>query len=517
MNDKCRIRISENRRSLDFSSPDGFLLELPDGSTRTLGARVRCRLLTSRPARGEYWYKTALRNAAGELDPFREALEKHRMPHRTISFGNAASWNGGSVRTVSRKLLLAAPHGTPGDAQAWEKLQDCFTGNRHPDFTSPDAELFVPRSPARGSFLLEDGEFQERLNGPVRFHPRDPEAGITVRDVRIGIGFHWDHHEELTYSGSLGLFFTHAGKLGLYNEVDLEEYLVSVNSSEMTADSPPELLKAQTIAARATFYATRGGHHWGEPYDLCSDDHCQCYQGRTRTGKASRMAATATAGQVLVFGAEIVDARYSKSCGGIVEAYENVWENRPHPSLIAFPDGDDTVPFPAHEETAARRLIDGDFAAHCRTDPHRLPAGLASAHGYYRWQVEYTAEELAELVNKRLGTGFTRVLQLLPLQRGASGRIMHLEITAPEGSVRVRGELRIRRVLSPTHLYSSLFYVEKTAAGFRFHGAGWGHGVGMCQLGATNLALNGKSHGEILAFYYPGSRIVKLETPEPTQ
>ena len=351
-----------------------------------------------------------------------------------------------------------------------------------------------------------------QLSESLWIEPLRADTQLQVEQVRIGIDFHWDHSETLTYAGALELFINHQGTLSLLNEIDLEEYLASVNSSEMTADSPLELLKAQTIAARSTLLATRGRHHWGEPFDLCSDDHCQCYHGLKRIQPASRQAMSETAGQLLVAAGSVVDARYSKSCGGIVEAYRHVWEERDIPTLISFPDGDPGVPFPADSEEKARRLIDGDFNSNCNTGQLKLPENLQYADNYFRWELFYENGELTSIVNYNLGTKWERIDDLVPLERGDSGRIKRLQIVAGDQERIIDRELTIRRVLSTTHLWSSLFYVVPEGGGFRLRGAGWGHGVGLCQLGAAAMALRGASYREILNFYYPGSQLKELST-----
>lgn len=339
---------------------------------------------------------------------------------------------------------------------------------------------------------------------------------IRVDEVEIGIGFHWEHRRGLEYESALELFVDSSGRLGLLNELDLERYLASVNSSEMTADCPPALLEAQTVAARSTVLATRGRHHCGEPFDLCSDDHCQCFRGAGQPGASSISAAEATRGQVLVHEGWICDARYSKSCGGIVEAYEEVWEDQPVPYLRALCDSEAGGDPPERDEDAWRDWIDVAEPVWCNTEGAGLPAGLAYGQGYYRWTVERERADLAASIRRRTGRSFERLLDLKPLSRGRSGRLTALEVVTDTGSFTIGKELAIRLALSDSCLYSAAIHWTWSGDTLRIHGKGWGHGVGLCQLGATRMALAGRGAPEILAHYYPGARLRSLPAAERT-
>ncbi len=504
-----RIRIQTDCGRIVIHAPGGFSLRGSAGfQGETEATRLECSLQQSVPAAGRHWFKLALATNEEHLGRQQSLLAAAAIESRLIRYGEDPELHPGREQLY---LLLAAPlDDSEGRVAARIDLQKRLPAGCTADFHSADDLLFVVEQPAVSRWRLRCGELTHTSGGMLQIAPRSPGDLLRVEQVRIGIDFHWDHTEELAYSGTLELQAGHSGRLCLVNAIDLEEYLASVNSSEMTADSPPALLQAQTIAARSTLLATRGRHHWGEPFDLCSDDHCQCYHGALRIAAASRQAAQSTRGQVLVAGDQVVDARYSKSCGGIVEAYRHVWEERDPPALVSFPDGDASVPFPADSEEKARRLIDGDFVSHCSVKPEQLPAGLQYAGGYSRWEVCCENRELTQLVNQALGTDWERIDDLQPLERGDSGRIKRLLIVSGREQRCVEGELTIRRTLSSSHLYSSLFYVVREGDRFRLRGAGWGHGVGLCQLGATALALSGSSCAEILRFYYPGSRLETL-------
>jgi stage II sporulation protein D len=372
-----------------------------------------------------------------------------------------------------------------------------------------------------------------------------PGESASVQGVEVGIGFHWNHKASLSYAGALEVFLDSAGCLGLLNELALEDYLAAVNSSEMTADSPDALLEAQSICARSTFLATRGRHHAGEAFDLCADDHCQCFRGSGMIEKKSLAAAQSTSGEVLTFFVDsleargeptsapvsssaqelvlpsgskamqnqICDARYSKSCGGLMEAYEQVWEPR---RITYLGSGSDLIgpqaatteqPQLGASEAEWKAWIDRDEEVWCNTDRHAPPAGLASCEGRYRWVLDYEREQLRGIIAKKAGLPIRSLTGFKVLKRGASGRLVALKICSQEGDFTIGRELVIRLALSEDCLYSAAIYFEDLGDTIRIHGKGWGHGVGMCQLGATQMALTGSPSEAILAHYFRGTQL----------
>jgi SpoIID/LytB domain protein len=370
-----------------------------------------------------------------------------------------------------------------------------------------------------------------------------------VSDVVIGIGFHWEQKEEQVFRGALRLL-PEAGKIRVINVVPLEEYLVSVISSEMRGDSAPALLKAHTIISRSWLLAqiekqqTLSGKEqeyslihktedeyirWYDREDhdtfhVCADDHCQRYQGLTRAANpVVEKAAGETAGEVLVYRERICDARFSKCCGGITETFENCWEPVPHPYLVSVEDlpAEKTGEKPdLTDEPVAGKFILDSPEAFCNTDDAGLLRQVLNDYDqespdFYRWKLTYRQEELAILIREKSGHGFGEILDLVPVERGPSGRLIRLKIVGSKKSLVVGKELEIRRWLSPTHLYSSAFVVEKEdlregiPQRFTLSGAGWGHGVGLCQIGAAVMASRGYDHTEILEHYFRGARIEK--------
>ena len=386
-----------------------------------------------------------------------------------------------------------------------------------------------------------NGAVYERLC----FTPSDKSSKFLLCDVVIGIGFHWQRTEDQTFRGGLE-FIVEDGMLTAVNRIGVESYLFSVIASEMSASASQALLRAHAVISRSWVLAqiakrdspsrTKGSRNepqrkdpysrirWYDReehmlYDVCADDHCQRYQGITRTyghEYAVREAIEATWGEVLTYDGEICDARFSKCCGGVSEAFESCWEEVPHPYLIPVRDSGEAREIPdLTDEAAAERWITTHPESYCDTqDPTVLGQVLngydRETSDFYRWQVSYTAEELSELVARRSGIDFGTILNLVPVERGASGRLVRLKIVGTKRAMIIGKELEIRRILSETHLYSSAFVVRREGNRFILSGAGWGHGVGLCQIGAAVMGAKGIPYNRILLHYYTGARIEKL-------
>lgn len=439
-----------------------------------------------------------------------------------------SSWHG-KVKSAGRPMLvdgepisdnreywaLTGEFTTEQDATVlWESLK-----GKYPEALVLKDVLVPPKGrvqivdPNSGVVLFES-------DLKVRVAPRDYEkTRIAIYDVIVGIEFHWEHKETQAFRGLYDFVVDNAGTLTAVNELTLEEYLYSVNSSEMLSICPEELLKAQTICARNTLLATVARHHVDDAFDICADDHCQCYRGSTREAPSSVKTANQTRGEVLVFDGKVCDTRYSKICGGIMEPAGNVWWEGDIPYLAA---GKDAAPDQARNisyistEEQARAWIDSSPDVFCNTQVENLPEELHYARKYFRWHVEYERMELEELIKERAGVDVGSILDLVPVQRGESGRIMWLDVVGTDGTKRIGKELGIRRALSTSHLYSSAFYVEKEMGAdglpskFRLHGAGWGHGAGLCQIGAAVMAHRGHGYKQILAHYFAGTSLTSL-------
>ncbi|MFV0392676.1 MAG: SpoIID/LytB domain-containing protein [Paludibacteraceae bacterium] len=364
-----------------------------------------------------------------------------------------------------------------------------------------------------------------------------------LKDVVIGINFHWERKENQQFKGNLK-FIVEDNKLTAINVISVEDYLTSVISSEMSATASLELLKAHAVISRSwvlkpiinpslpTTQSVQTDNEyivWYERdahanFDVCADDHCQRYQGITRAStELVKQAIKETYGQVLTSDGEICDARFSKCCGGVFEEFQNCWDNTEHPYLKKQRDSKSITYFPdLTKENEAQSWIRTSPEAFCNTKDKKILSQVLNNYDqettdFYRWKVEYSQDELSALILKRSGVNYGKIIDLEPIERGTSGRLVRLKITGSEETRTIGKELEIRRTLSPSHLYSSAFVVDKEySAGnevpskFILTGAGWGHGVGLCQIGAAVMGEEGYSYEEILLHYYIDAQIEKL-------
>ena len=371
------------------------------------------------------------------------------------------------------------------------------------------------------------------------------EPSFVLHGVTIGVNFHWERKETQKFAGALKII---AGKdcLTAVNVVGVEDYLLSVISSEMSASASEEFLKAHAVISRSWLMAQMASaervnkvavpegvtnvpslmvhldgllnhecrsdgddeihemirwydHEDHKHFDVCADDHCQRYQGLTRAaGSTVRRVIDRTWGQVLTYDGQLCDARFSKCCGGKMESFSTCWEDKDYPYLLPLADT------PGHDEHGE---------CFCDTQDKSILSQVLNNYDqetvdFYRWTVEYGKDELSELIERKSGVRIGRLVSMKPLDRGESGRIYRLEIVGSEKTVVVGKELEIRRILSETHLKSSAFEVQITDEKVILHGSGWGHGVGLCQIGAAVMATKGYGYRQILEHYYPGTTLM---------
>jgi SpoIID/LytB domain protein len=380
---------------------------------------------------------------------------------------------------------------------------------------------------------------------PVRFR----ESSFELNDVTIGLNFHWERKEDQLFKGALEIMADDE-KLWAINIIPLEEYLVSVISSEMSATSNIELLKAHAIISRSWLMAQikkgndlkQTGKNYqvvsetSEEYirwydredhlyfDVCADDHCQRYQGITRQStELVERAVAETKGAFLMFDDQICDARFSKNCGGITESFENIWEPEIHPYLQSVVDNKthpEGFKIDLSDEKAAEQWILNSPEAFCNTTDKQVLSQVLNDYDqetkdFYRWKLSYQQADLAELIARKTGRDFGQIIDLVPVERGKSGRIIKLKIVGTQLTLIIGKELEIRKTLSESHLYSAAFVVERQniedgiPGEFILTGAGWGHGVGLCQIGAAMMADQGYKYDEILLHYFRGANLSK--------
>ena len=390
----------------------------------------------------------------------------------------------------------------------WESLQSRLQ-EIQPTNTGTYVEIPDGLSEGNVRILRADGG-QMELKPPFEL---DSEEVVDLLDAPVGEGFHWQHTEKLELPPPIWIAVGSDGKLCAGVRLEVEDYLTSVNSSEMPAESPLEFLKAQVVAARSWLLANWGSHHPGEPYTVCGGDHCQCYYGTTRIAASSREAAEMTSGEVLMYNGCICDARYAKSCGGVTEPAANVWAHTNEPYLGHIRDLPAGAALDLSDEMRFRAFQQRRVGADACCSPGFVPltGKLDELSRLYRWEESISAEALRDNIRRKTGLDLGRIEALILSRRGPSGRLIELEIAGQDGRLRVAPELVIRRALSPNHLPSSAFWVERSANGdFLFHGLGWGHGVGMCQIGAAALAVQGLLYPRILEHYYPNTSLEKI-------
>ena len=373
-------------------------------------------------------------------------------------------------------------------------------------------------------------------------------AFFELTGVTIGINFHWERKENQSFKGSLKLI-VEGDKITAINLLGIEDYLTSVISSEMSATASLELLKAHAVISRSWLMAQIQKNKeivesnveyntmleteeelikWYDredhtKFDICADDHCQRYQGITKAStEIVKQAIKETWGQLLMFNNKICDARYSKSCGGVFEEFQNCWENIKYPYLVKVRDSKTNTEIPdlTIEKNAVEWILSSP-EAFCNTSDKRILSQVLNNYdqetvNFYRWRVEYSQNDLSALIYNRSGVDYGVIMDLIPVERGTSGRLVKLKIVGSKRTRTIGKELEIRRTLSKSHLYSSAFVVEKETGAngipenFILKGAGWGHGVGLCQIGAAVMGERGYKYDQILLHYFVGASIEKL-------
>ncbi len=383
-------------------------------------------------------------------------------------------------------------------------------------------------------------EYNNDFYDELTFIPLEKKiSGFELMDVVIGKSFHWERKEIQSFEGSLK-FIIEDNLITAINLVPLESYLLSVISSEMSAKASESLLKAHAVISRSWllsqieqkgkktsgisgFVENENEHiKWYDRedhanFDVCADDHCQRYQGKSKAGTPQvKKAIAETKGQVLMFEDNICDARFSKCCGGMMEEFRYCWEDNDLQYLRAKCDDIGQEKFvDLRLEQNAVKWISNEPEAFCNTRDKNILEQVLNNYDqettdFYRWSVKYGSHELSDLIYRKSGIDFGEIIDLEALERGKSGRIVKLKITGTKKTLIIGKELEIRKFLSESHLYSSAFVIEKKLNEFVLKGAGWGHGVGLCQIGAALMSTHGYDYKKILSHYYPESLVTEI-------
>jgi stage II sporulation protein D len=505
-----RVGLVRGVDQIDFSFQKTCRIMSYDGSFIAKGLEGklwRAEVVASKPVRMVYRLVAGSFRDGDKARERQEDLRSNGMESAVKSIGKRLEINGNVIndnrtyRVYLRKVFKEKEEAKSYRDAIWNRIETFVAGE--------------PSQKAVGMIQLRDLE-----NGQV-FESTKPivckGSPVTLYDIPVGNGFHWERKEERTYPEIIRFELDNEGKLVVVNVLSIETYLMGVVPSEMSSKLHVEALKAQAVAARSELLSKLGVVHSSDPFDVCATVHCQVYSGLTkRTGKTDR-AVRATTGLVLYYNDRICDAVYSAVCGGHGESARHVWGSET-PYLEGRYDG--PVRFnPSNglnSEPDVKRWIDHRPKVYCNTLHKHCPEALGYTQKYFRWEMPYTQEEIRLIIRRSTGKDLGWILDMLPIQRGVSGRITKLAIIGTADSVEISGELEIRKVLSENTLWSSCFYVEKRGpeglppTGFLIKGAGWGHGVGMCQTGAAMMALTGKKFYDILTHYYRDAQIKRI-------
>lgn len=512
-----RVGILEGYKTLYFSVSEGFSIIDDRGSIfspgEVRGQKWSVHVRKAQPAVFEYGLFLTAFQSPERADGMARELRDQDFPVFVQRIGQPLLANGDTVEDNSRFRVFAGPFSSPEEARRWA-----------PEFEvqyTPQV-VTLKKTPSRGRLILSDRSGGRLIpcENFFRIIPRTPEGIITLYDVQVGNGFHWETVRDQSYRGTLEVRLDDGGKLLAVSEVLLDVYLKGVVPSEMSASYPPEALKAQAVAARSEVLAKLGLKHLNDPYDFCASVHCQVYSGITKEDERTDDAVEATVGMVLTYHGDICDAVYSAVCGGHTEDKAAVWGQPESGFLMGQYDvvGDKPSHFPEDltREEDVQQWVTSYPQVNCNLKGKSNPYPFDNNGDKFRWRLSIDRESLERIIEGNIGQDLGILLDIVPLSRGVSGRLKEIEIRGTKDSMRIKKELNIRNILSEDHLKSACFVVDRDIGEdgfpvrFVFTGAGWGHGVGMCQAGAGVMAAEGKTFQEILLHYFQDVEITKL-------
>ncbi len=506
---ELRIGIIEEREAVEFKVDGKFSLS-NRGAGFVLrdipGGHWRIETIDSKPARFEY------RLAVGTTRDRREAEDIVAFMSRQGLTTEIKKYK------LNRRYTLPQLHDATYQVLVTRRFQTEQAAREHQkqirDKSNSDIVRIArgePRGKLRFTNLGTKYTFDSRK--PVRLDALQVE----IAQVDVGTGFHWQRSEARKYTGGIEFVLDDTGNITVVNELSLESYVRGVVPSEMPASFPLEALKAQAVTARVEALSKIGVRHPVEPFDLCDDVHCQAFSGVTKHNDITDNAVTATRGMVMVYRGKLTEAFYAGVCGGHTENNDNVWITNPRAFLRGTLDrAGKQLSTSLEQEENVRRWIDSKPQVYCNTTEGNVPRSVNYSKKYFRWQVDYSRAELETIIRKKTGTSFGSLVDLRPLKRGVSGRLIELEVVGTRKKFTITKELPIRQALSLNTLYSACFYVTTRGgtnglpARFVLKGAGWGHGVGMCQVGAAMMAHSGQTFDRILTHYYSGIKLERL-------
>jgi len=516
-----RIGFMEGYEKIDFRVSGKFSITDLEGDPVFSGvsSRLKWRALLEGAHGATFIYSllvTACRDEA-EATAVIERLRRLYPQVRLQRLGGQLLIGGDMINDNTKYRVLAGAFETEAECK---KLLQKFG-----DEYSPRIIREKVKEP-RGKIEVYDAEYDysSKIEDGFRIVPANDETAVTLYGVKIGSGFQWQSQADRSYKGIIEIRVGNDARLLAISEVSLDRYLQGVVPAEMPAGYPLEALKAQAVAARSAVLAKLGTKHLNEAYDFCANVHCQVYSGVSSEAPATNEAVAATGGEILYYDDRICDAVYSAVCGGHTEHKRNVWNPPDEPYLQGIYD--DTsgkikkLGLDLTREKDVRKWIEERPNVFCGLNRSDLPPAIASSKKYFRWEVSYSRKELEEIIKKRTGEDIGILYDIIPQQRGVSGRLLEIEVLGSRKNIFIKKELNIRRALSLTYLRSACFVIDVEMGdmgmplAFHFKGAGWGHGVGLCQIGAAVMAFDKNDYRKILSHYYREAEVRSVYSAE---
>lgn len=519
-----RIGLAQGLQKIDFKVNGPFRLENLEGHTVHASAgselRWRARCQQTHPAQ----FTTSVL-----VDSFPHEPQALALARKLISQGYEAwvrcigmpvHFENGVQHNALRFRVLVGRFSEDGPAQ---ELMSLLNNDWRPRLVREK----TAEPQGRVEYLDAELSQHQEVEHGLRLVPENPSGLVTLFQLPTVKGEQADYLQDRQFGGVIEFRVDNGGMLLVVNEIHIDRYLKGVVPAELDPGFPPEAQKAQAVASRSNVLCMLGLKHMNDPFDFCAFDHCQCYSGTTREQERSSQAVVATSGEVMVWNEQVCDGVSTACCGGHSEAKENIWSTQAQEVLSGRLD----LAGPAQRRTGAGLQDEQTFKdwvnspSEVLCDLRRCGEGVLEdlSRRHFRWREEIHRQDLEELICRKTGVDLGTLFEVLPISRGSSGRLMELELIGSRRNLRLQKEQKIREALSPTSLYSSAFWVESVGSEgglpvkFVFHGAGRGHGLGLCQLGAAALALQGVEYKQILAHYYPGVRLMTFYTIHPDE
>ena len=510
-----RVGLLEGYEKVTFQMHGAYRVETLAGQTireaNTSALRWRVRIEQASKAQYLYSVLVASFRRQNEALTLAEDFEGRGVPAVVRQIGGPIEVNG---RVLGDNTLYRVQ---VGNYKVEEEAAE-FVDSLEDEFAPRVVRETLRRG--HGSIEFFDADLDESFNAVDGFRlvPDTDDARLTIFGVLTITGFRYEKTENRDYAGAIEIYIDERGLLAALNEIPIDVYLRGVVPAEMPAGFPPEALKAQAVVSRSVVMAEKSVKHLNDPYELCAHVHCQVYSGLTHEDERTSTAVDATAGMIVMQDSSLVDAHYSAVCGGHTENADIAWLTpMMHPSVGVPCTCGTVVDIPdLTTESGVRKWIQSTPDVCCNLSGYNLPVSSDYGRKHFRWEVSYTRHELEKIIKEKLGENIGTLYDIIPIKRGSSGRLVEIEVLGSRKNIRVKRELKIRRALSNSALESSCFIVDVVhdSSGVPMEivltGAGWGHGVGLCQCGAARQAAQGATQKQIFEHYFPGMNVEKV-------